>query len=164
MTLIIVISSVKVFLSWLIKSVLMADQDIQNFVMHSVLSFIGSNEVRYANADSLYHLFLICFSIRCFILLIFIIYLASPNSYVLHQELLNFMLVTMSTQLLSGPSHGPTDANPFIDAAMTQVTKLITFFFVFSIDITSYQFPPFPLVQRFSGKVSSFSSSQKVAT
>jgi hypothetical protein len=102
------------------------DQDIQNFVMHSVLSFIGSNEVRYANADSLYHLFLICFSIRCFILLIFIIYLASPNSYVLHQELLNFMLVTMSTQLLSGPSHGPTDANPFIDAAMTQEKSLVS--------------------------------------
>uniref|UniRef100_A0A1J3GUI3 Dymeclin n=1 Tax=Noccaea caerulescens TaxID=107243 RepID=A0A1J3GUI3_NOCCA len=70
------------------------DQDIQNFVMHSVLSFIGSTEV-------------------------------SPNSYVLHQELLNFMLVTMSTQLLSIPSSGPRDANPFIDAAMAQEKSLV---------------------------------------
>ncbi|ESQ36507.1 hypothetical protein EUTSA_v10006925mg [Eutrema salsugineum] len=70
------------------------DQDIQNFVMHSVLSFIGSTEV-------------------------------SPNSYVLHQELLNFMLVTMSTQLLSGPSPGPGDSNPFIDAAMAQEKSIV---------------------------------------
>uniref|UniRef100_A0A1J3D1H5 Dymeclin n=1 Tax=Noccaea caerulescens TaxID=107243 RepID=A0A1J3D1H5_NOCCA len=70
------------------------DQDIQNFVMHSVLSFIGSTQV-------------------------------SPNSYVLHQELLNFMLVTMSTQLLSIPSSGPRDANPFIDAAMAQEKSLV---------------------------------------
>lgn len=70
------------------------DQDIQNFVMHSVLSFIGSAEV-------------------------------SPNSYVLHQELLNFMIVAMSTQLLSGPSPGPRDTNPFIDAAMSQEKSLV---------------------------------------
>ncbi|CAN7038872.1 unnamed protein product [Brassica oleracea var. botrytis] len=70
------------------------DQDIQNFVMHSVLNFIGSTEV-------------------------------SPNSYVLHQELLNFMIVAMSTQLLSGPSPGPRDANPFIDAAMSQEKSLV---------------------------------------
>lgn len=31
------------------------------------------------------------------------------------------MLITMSTQLLSGPSPGPKDVNPFIDAAMVQV-------------------------------------------
>ena len=31
------------------------------------------------------------------------------------------MLVAMSTQLLSGPSPGPKDVNPFIDAAMSQV-------------------------------------------
>lgn len=46
------ISSDKVILSWLefayYECVLMADQDIQNFVIHSVLSFIGSTEVRYA--------------------------------------------------------------------------------------------------------------------
>ncbi|CAA7015354.1 unnamed protein product [Microthlaspi erraticum] len=70
------------------------DQDIQNFVMHSVLSFIGSTKV-------------------------------SPNSYVLHQELLNFMLVTMSTQLRSVPSSGPRYANPFIDAAMAQEKSLV---------------------------------------
>ncbi|KAF2620341.1 hypothetical protein F2Q68_00038244 [Brassica cretica] len=72
----------------------MADQDIQNFVMHSVLSFIGSTEV-------------------------------SPNSYVLHQELLNFILVAMSTQLLSGPSPGPRDVNPFLDAAMVQEKSIV---------------------------------------
>uniref|UniRef100_A0A0D3DIS1 Uncharacterized protein n=1 Tax=Brassica oleracea var. oleracea TaxID=109376 RepID=A0A0D3DIS1_BRAOL len=66
------------------------DQDIQNFVMHSVLTFIGSTEV-------------------------------SPNSYVLHQELLNFMVVAMSTQLLSGPR----DANPFLDAAMAQEKSIV---------------------------------------
>ncbi|CAF2310527.1 hypothetical protein IGI04_039384 [Brassica rapa subsp. trilocularis] len=70
------------------------DQDIQNFVMHSVLNFIGSTEV-------------------------------SPNSYVLHQELLNFMIVAMSMQLISGPSPGPRDANSFIDAAMSQEKSLV---------------------------------------
>lgn len=33
------------------------------------------------------------------------------------------MLVAMSTQLLAGQSPGPKDANPFIDAAMAQVSK-----------------------------------------
>lgn len=33
------------------------------------------------------------------------------------------MLITMSTQLLSGPSSGPKDVNPFLDAAMAQVTN-----------------------------------------
>jgi len=32
------------------------------------------------------------------------------------------MLVAMSTQLLYGPAPGPTDMNPFIDAAMAQVS------------------------------------------
>ncbi|CAN7077462.1 unnamed protein product [Brassica oleracea var. botrytis] len=50
------------------------DQNIQNFVMHSLLSFIGSTEVRY---------------------------------------------------LLSGPSPGPRDANPFIDAAMSLEKSLV---------------------------------------
>lgn len=39
-------------------------------------------------------------------------------------ELLNFMLIAMSTQLLSGPSPGPKDVNPFIDAAMAQVSRI----------------------------------------
>ncbi|KAF5937459.1 hypothetical protein HYC85_024965 [Camellia sinensis] len=43
-----------------------------------------------------------------------------PNTYLLHQELLNFMLVAMPTQLLSGPSPGPKDIHPFIDMAMVQ--------------------------------------------
>ncbi|KAG5236613.1 dymeclin [Salix suchowensis] len=49
----------------------------------------------------------------------------SPNTYLLHQELLNFMLVAMSTQLLYGPAPGPTDMNPFIDAAMAQESSLV---------------------------------------
>ncbi|KAB5545039.1 hypothetical protein DKX38_013151 [Salix brachista] len=42
----------------------------------------------------------------------------SSKTYLLHHELLNFMLIAMSTHLLYGPSPGPTDTNPFIDAAM----------------------------------------------
>ncbi|KAE8717627.1 Chlorophyllase 1 family protein [Hibiscus syriacus] len=44
----------------------------------------------------------------------------SPMTSLLHQELLNFVLVAMSTQLLSGPTPGPKDVNPFLDAAMSQ--------------------------------------------
>lgn len=50
----------------------------------------------------------------------------SGHSYVLHHELLNFVLVAMSTQLRSGPSPGPNDVHPFIDAAMRQVDDLVT--------------------------------------
>lgn len=60
------------------------------------------------------------FLIFCFILLI-----SSPSTYVLHLELLNFMLIAMSTQLLSGPSPGLKDVNPFIDSAMAQVTMKV---------------------------------------
>lgn len=49
----------------------------------------------------------------------------SPQSYLLHHELLNFMLVAMSTQLLSGPSPGPKDVHPFIDAVMSQESSLV---------------------------------------
>ncbi|XP_022721781.1 dymeclin-like isoform X1 [Durio zibethinus] len=49
----------------------------------------------------------------------------SPTTSLLHQELLNFVLVAMSTQLLSGPSPGPKDVNPFIDAAMSQESLLV---------------------------------------
>lgn len=42
--------------------------------------------------------------------------------WLLHHELLNFMLIVMSTQLLYWPSPGPSDTNPFIDAAMVQVS------------------------------------------
>ncbi|KAG8484522.1 hypothetical protein CXB51_023086 [Gossypium anomalum] len=41
-------------------------------------------------------------------------------------ELLNFMLVAMSTQLLSGPTPGPKDVNPFLDAAMSQESLLVS--------------------------------------
>ncbi|XP_038707311.1 dymeclin isoform X1 [Tripterygium wilfordii] len=70
------------------------DKSIENLVMHSVLSFIGSIDV-------------------------------SSNTYVLFQELLNFMLVAMSTQLLSGPSLELKEANLFIDAAMIQESSLV---------------------------------------
>ncbi|KAH9764814.1 Dymeclin [Citrus sinensis] len=70
------------------------DQNIENLVMHSVLSFIALVDV-------------------------------SPHTYNLHQELLNFMLVAMSTQLLSVPSLGPKDVHPFIDAAMTEESSLV---------------------------------------
>lgn len=71
-----------------------ADQNIENFVMHGVLSFIGTLDV-------------------------------NPETHLLHHELLNFMLIAMSTQLLSGPSPGPKDVNPFIDAAMAQESSLV---------------------------------------
>ncbi|XP_044500377.1 dymeclin isoform X2 [Mangifera indica] len=49
----------------------------------------------------------------------------SPQTNLLHQELLNFMLIAMSTQLLSGPSPGPKDVHPFIDAAMAEESSLV---------------------------------------
>ncbi|XP_017223722.1 uncharacterized protein LOC108200180 [Daucus carota subsp. sativus] len=49
----------------------------------------------------------------------------SLDTYILHHELLNFMLVAMSTQLLSGPSPGPDDAHPFTDAAMVQKEYIV---------------------------------------
>ncbi|KAF7806909.1 dymeclin [Senna tora] len=52
----------------------------------------------------------------------------SPNTYLLHLELLNFMLIAMSTQLLCGPSPGPNDMNPFLDAAMAQDSSLVNSF------------------------------------
>lgn len=50
----------------------------------------------------------------------------STNTYLLHYELLHFTLIAMSTQLLSGPSPGPDDAHPFMDAAMVQESSLVT--------------------------------------
>ncbi|KAK9725534.1 hypothetical protein RND81_05G151400 [Saponaria officinalis] len=50
---------------------------------------------------------------------------ASPRTYRLHYELLNFMMVAMSTQLLSGPSPGPKDVHPFTDAVMEQEASLV---------------------------------------
>ncbi|KAK9070950.1 hypothetical protein SSX86_009518 [Deinandra increscens subsp. villosa] len=49
----------------------------------------------------------------------------SPKTNLLHHELLNFMLIAMSTQLLSGPSPGPNDFHPFIDAATSQESSLV---------------------------------------
>ncbi|XP_074307211.1 uncharacterized protein LOC141642331 [Silene latifolia] len=50
---------------------------------------------------------------------------ASPHTYRLHYELLNFMMVAMSTQLLSGPSPGPKDVHPFSNAVMAQEASLV---------------------------------------
>lgn len=49
----------------------------------------------------------------------------SSDTYLLHYELLNFMLVALSTQLLSGPSLGADDIHPFFDAAISQPTSLV---------------------------------------
>ncbi|XP_038970237.1 dymeclin [Phoenix dactylifera] len=49
----------------------------------------------------------------------------SPQSCLLHHELLNLMLVAMSTQLCSGPSPGPKDVHPCIDAAMLQDSAVV---------------------------------------
>ncbi|GFP86041.1 dymeclin [Phtheirospermum japonicum] len=49
----------------------------------------------------------------------------SPGTYLLHQELLNFLLIAMSTQLRSGPTPGPNDIHPFIDAAMAEESSLV---------------------------------------
>ncbi|RDX70979.1 Dymeclin [Mucuna pruriens] len=49
----------------------------------------------------------------------------SPDTFLLHLELLNFMIIAMSTQLLCGPSPGPNDVNPFLDAAMAQDSSLV---------------------------------------
>ncbi|XXG42184.1 hypothetical protein AAC387_Pa01g2518 [Persea americana] len=69
-------------------------QNIADFVIHGVLSFIGVSDV-------------------------------SPHTCLLHHELLNLMLTAMSTQLCSGPSPGPNDVHPFIDAAMIQDSALV---------------------------------------
>lgn len=50
----------------------------------------------------------------------------SAHSYILHHEVLNFILVAMSTQLRSGPCPGPKDVHPFIDAAMSKDGDLVT--------------------------------------
>ncbi|KAL9240845.1 hypothetical protein vseg_015021 [Gypsophila vaccaria] len=50
---------------------------------------------------------------------------ASPHTYRLHYELLKFMMVAMSTQLLSGPSPGPKDVHPFTNAVMEQDVSLV---------------------------------------
>ncbi|KAK7270560.1 hypothetical protein RIF29_23790 [Crotalaria pallida] len=50
----------------------------------------------------------------------------SPDTYLLHLELLNFMIIAMSTQLLCGPSPAPDDMNPFLEAAMAQDSTLVT--------------------------------------
>ncbi|XP_074292252.1 uncharacterized protein LOC141619126 [Silene latifolia] len=50
---------------------------------------------------------------------------ASPHSYRLQYELLNFMMVAMSTQLLSEPSPGPKDVHPFTNAVMVQEASLV---------------------------------------
>ncbi|XP_019432528.1 PREDICTED: dymeclin-like isoform X1 [Lupinus angustifolius] len=49
----------------------------------------------------------------------------SPDTYLLHLELLNFMIIAMSTQLLCGPSPGLNDVNPFLDAAMDLDRSLV---------------------------------------
>lgn len=84
--------------------------------MYSVLTFIAKVDVRY-DADVM--------SVDAvpsiLVFLFYPIFCIRPGMYLLHYELLNFLLIAMSTQLLSGPSPGPNEKHPFADAAMTQV-------------------------------------------
>ncbi|KAM7485293.1 hypothetical protein LguiA_001302 [Lonicera macranthoides] len=89
-------------------------------LLRSFLAFVEMwNSELYQNVQSL-----ITHSVLSFIAKVDV----SPNSYQLHHELLNFMLIAMSTQLLSGPSPGPYDLHPFIDAAMVQESSLVSLF------------------------------------
>lgn len=68
------------------------------------------------------------------------------------------MLIAMSTQLLCGPSPGPKDVNPFIDAAMVQVARL-NFGFMSSLQIfRSFKFVVSVLDCRFNFQESSLVS------
>ncbi|KMZ75914.1 hypothetical protein ZOSMA_109G00040 [Zostera marina] len=49
----------------------------------------------------------------------------SPHSCLLHHELLNFIIVAMSTQLRLGPIPELNDMHPFIDAVMDQDDDLV---------------------------------------
>uniref|UniRef100_A0A0D6R327 Dymeclin n=1 Tax=Araucaria cunninghamii TaxID=56994 RepID=A0A0D6R327_ARACU len=49
----------------------------------------------------------------------------TPSSYLLHLEVINLLLVAMSTQLHSQATLGPKDIHPFIDAAMVQENILV---------------------------------------
>ena len=77
----------------------------------------------------------------------YVLFLNSDEKYLLHVELLNFMLISMSTQLLSGPSPRPKDFNPFIDAAMSQVTGFLTW-----SNIKIYKFTAAKFLVGFSGQ------------
>eukprot|EP00252_Welwitschia_mirabilis_P020819 TRINITY_DN5186_c0_g2_i1.p1 TRINITY_DN5186_c0_g2~~TRINITY_DN5186_c0_g2_i1.p1 ORF type:complete len:724 (+),score=122.40 TRINITY_DN5186_c0_g2_i1:15-2186(+) len=49
----------------------------------------------------------------------------TQSTYFLHLEVVNLLLVAMSTQLHSGPAAGPEDIHPFLDAAMRQENSLV---------------------------------------
>lgn len=90
--------------------------------MRGVLNYIGSVDVRYL----IHHFYILMFSVFMYVLFEFDLTVLfcpvlSLESCYLHHELLNLMLVLMSTQLCSGPSPEPKDVHPFIDAAMLQV-------------------------------------------
>ncbi|XP_073026003.1 uncharacterized protein [Primulina eburnea] len=67
----------------------------------------------------------------------------SPETYLLHHDALNFLLTAMSTQLLSGPSPGPSDVHPFIDAAMVQEISMVNLV-VRRLLLNYITFPRFP--------------------
>lgn len=85
--------------------------------MHSVLNYLGRVDVRYVELCAI-GIFSHGLPVVCLIVCVFS---DSSDTYLLHHELLNFMLVALSTQLLSGPSLGADDIHPFFDAAMAQV-------------------------------------------
>lgn len=93
------------------------EQSIEHLVVNSVLNFLGKVDVRYVELCAI-NIFSLGLPV---VLLILCGFSDSSDTYLLHYELLNFMLVALSTQLLSGPSLGADDIHPFFDAAMSQV-------------------------------------------
>jgi dymeclin len=100
---------------------ILEENTVEYFLMRGVLDYIGSVDVRYL----IHHLYILMFPVSMYGLFIFdltaICTVLSPELCYLHHELLNLMLVLMSTQLCSGPSPEPKDVHPFLDAAMLQV-------------------------------------------
>nr|CAD1828048.1 unnamed protein product [Ananas comosus var. bracteatus] len=64
-------------------------------------------------------------SVELFVMRGILSFVGASDVSLLHHELLNFMLVAMSTQLCSGPSPAPNDVHPFIDAAMSQESVVV---------------------------------------
>ncbi|KAG1347709.1 putative Dymeclin [Cocos nucifera] len=64
-------------------------------------------------------------SVEAFVMRGVLSFIGASDSCLLHHELLNLMLVAMSTQLCSGPSPGPKDVHPFIGAAMLQDSAVV---------------------------------------
>lgn len=90
-------------------------ENVADRIMYSVLTFIAKVDIRYV-------IYVDVMSVHAvLVFLIYAFFCTRPGTYLLHHELLNFLLIAMSTQLLSGPSPGPSEKHPFIDVVMNQV-------------------------------------------